>query len=539
MGDDDWDGSTGGDDGLMCTAGSVGQPVGLVNTMMHAPNAVALGLMNRASRLGAQEENDWITPFLDQWTAAGRDAATSSVLGIDSPSLGAGVTVSSPAGATNAQAYAGVPSFQCAPDDPGVSSQPIPVDHRFPGLDAFHGTRHDTNYVPSGYGDYPTVDGKPIFYTYDDDGKPFFVVNGEVRNIPAPYDKPSLSALQQGNQIPGFFDGMGSEIGQSWRNLKSTMGKRYDDLGLLGTVVVTGLDGVNAPFATVGQVAGGTVGAVNNAYQGDWYNAGRNAGTATEGLTSAAMMAFGPKVMSVAGQAAAPYLSRFTAPIAAAGAPIAQRVNAGLDWFGNTGFDAADAVMGRGAPWREGIYGYVGGRTESTNVASNGSAQGVRNQFSPSVDQPPLLTYSNPTTYTINQIVGMSHPERWQAGEQFIQELYGSPGQQSFSVPSGGNDNDIITGSGGRHVDAPVPTDNGGILANEVKTYNPWTTVSGQKVQKFVPLSDAVKQQVLKDSWLSANLSGYKPRWNFIGASPSPELDQYLTAKGIDYIIYH
>ena len=133
----------------------------------------------------------------------------------------------------------------------------------------------------------------------------------------------------------------------------------------------------------------------------------------------------------------------------------------------------------------------------------------------------------------------MSGAERWQAGEQYVQELYGSTGQQYFNVPAGDFNGETITGSGGRYVDAPVDTSDGGTLANEVKTYQQWTTVDGQPVQQSVPLSNQIQQQVLKDSWLQTNVPGYQPNWIFLDAPPSPELGQYLTNKNIPYVIYH
>lgn len=132
----------------------------------------------------------------------------------------------------------------------------------------------------------------------------------------------------------------------------------------------------------------------------------------------------------------------------------------------------------------------------------------------------------------------MSGEARWQAGEQYVQELYGSTGQQHFPVPAGDFGDEVISGTGGRFVDAPVATSDGGVMANEVKTYKQWTTVNGQPTQQFVPLSDTIQQQVLKDSWLQTNVPGYQPNWIFLDAPPSPELAQYLTSKGIPYVIH-
>ena len=370
MADGDWGGSLGGDNGLMCTAG---QPGGLVNTMMWSPNAVAIALLNNVRNVGGGlGDGSGFTlgaaPSIGMATADNAAGASNPAQAIGN----AAAQQNAPAGAAPADGFA---RYRYMLDGQGTSSQQLPFDDHLPGLDTFYGTRHDTTYVPAGYEHFPTADGKPVFYTYDDEGQPFFVANGEIRNIPIPYARPSLQTLQQGDHPGGFFDGMDADIAQSWSNLKTTMGRRYDDLGLLGTIVVTGLEGANTPFATVGQIGSGTVDTANNAYRGEWYNAGHSAGTAAEGLTSAALMAYGPKVISAAGEAAAPYLSRITAPIAAAGAPVVRGVNAELDWLSNAGYNAADAVMGRGAaPWQESVFGVNGratvGSTSDPDFAS-------------------------------------------------------------------------------------------------------------------------------------------------------------------------
>lgn len=153
-------------------------------------------------------------------------------------------------------------------------------------------------------------------------------------------------------------------------------------------------------------------------------------------------------------------------------------------------------------------------------------------------DQPLLLRYTR-TTHTLSQIRGMSYPSRWKAGEQYVQELYGSPGQQHFTVPPGQFDGEHIAGSGGRFVDAPVATADGGVEAHEVKTYKRWTTVDSQPTPQTVPLSSKIKQQVLKDSYLKKNEPGYRPNWIFLDAPPSQELEHYLSSKGIPYVIHH
>ncbi len=148
--------------------------------------------------------------------------------------------------------------------------------------------------------------------------------------------------------------------------------------------------------------------------------------------------------------------------------------------------------------------------------------------------QAPLSLTHTPTTNTLSQIRSMPFPERWKAGEQYIQELHGSAGQQHFRVPDGG----AIKGSGGRFVDAAVSKPQGGTLANEVKTYKQWATVNGVPTQRTVPLSDAIQQQVFKDAWLKSNLPGYDSWWHFLDAPPSPELDRALSDRGIPYVIY-
>jgi len=133
----------------------------------------------------------------------------------------------------------------------------------------------------------------------------------------------------------------------------------------------------------------------------------------------------------------------------------------------------------------------------------------------------------------------MPSPDNWRAGEQYVQELYRSPGQQHFPVPAGPFAGEEIVGPGGRFVDAPVPTVSGGTTANEVKTYKEWITINGQPTQQTVPLSDQIRQQILKDRWLRANVPGYDPRFIFLHAPPSAELSQHLTDENIIHVIHH
>ena len=142
--------------------------------------------------------------------------------------------------------------------------------------------------------------------------------------------------------------------------------------------------------------------------------------------------------------------------------------------------------------------------------------------------EPLLLGTGNPTTKTLNQVKNLRGKKRWQAGEQYIQELYGSDGQRHYRVE----------GTGGRHVDAPVDTNNGGVLANEVKTYQEWKTVNGQPVQSEVPLSPEIRSQIDKDVLLRQKDPNFDPRWHFLDAPPSIELRQYLNDNKVIHITY-
>ncbi|MGK5060810.1 hemagglutinin repeat-containing protein, partial [Janthinobacterium sp. LB2P49] len=175
-----------------------------------------------------------------------------------------------------------------------------------------------------------------------------------------------------------------------------------------------------------------------------------------------------------------------------------------------------------------------GGPLERTITVSGKSPNVVSSQSS----QPLLLEYT-PTTKTLSEIRNMRGPDRWKSAEDYIQELTGSSGQQHFQVPATTVNGQTITGSGGRFVDAPVPTSAGGIQANEVKMYQSWRTVNGEATQQTVPLSDNIQQQILKDVWLRANTQGYEPRWIFLDAGPSLELSKELAKQKIIQVIHH
>jgi hypothetical protein len=79
---------------------------------------------------------------------------------------------------------------------------------------------------------------------------------------------------------------------------------------------------------------------------------------------------------------------------------------------------------------------------------------------------------------------------------------------------------------------------NSGTLANEVKMYGQWRTVQGVPEMQTVPLSEPIRQQILKDIWLRKNLPNYDPRWLFLGAPPSAELSSMLRQNKIVTVLY-
>ena len=112
---------------------------------------------------------------------------------------------------------------------------------------------------------------------------------------------------------------------------------------------------------------------------------------------------------------------------------------------------------------------------------------------------PQLALPYRPTTNTLAQVRRMPQLQKWQAGEEYVRELYGAGPERHFPVPPGTVAGEEVTGTGGRFVDAPVDTPSGGVVATEVKTYNQWRTVNGVAQQGEVPLSDHLQQQILKD----------------------------------------
>ena len=138
------------------------------------------------------------------------------------------------------------------------------------------------------------------------------------------------------------------------------------------------------------------------------------------------------------------------------------------------------------------------------------------------------------TSLSLKEVRRLRGRKKWEAGETYVQELYGSKGQKHYQVPAEGK----ITGSGGRYVDAPVSVPKNNVIAIEVKTYNKYITVEGNAILNEVPLSSSIKQQVLKDIYLRDNVPGYDPRWIFLDAPPSAELSTFLNKNRIISIIY-
>ncbi|RWB21021.1 MAG: LysM peptidoglycan-binding domain-containing protein [Mesorhizobium sp.] len=133
-----------------------------------------------------------------------------------------------------------------------------------------------------------------------------------------------------------------------------------------------------------------------------------------------------------------------------------------------------------------------------------------------------------PTTYSLQQIRNMRQPEKWKAGEIYTRELNGSLGEVHFPVEANPDGPYAVTGQGGRYVDAPVFKSQDVIEAIEVKTYHHWTTINGVAQMREVPLTPKLEEQISKDVALRNENPGYQPRWVFLDAPPSAELQGAL-----------
>ncbi|WP_235195310.1 hemagglutinin repeat-containing protein [Pseudomonas brassicacearum] len=146
--------------------------------------------------------------------------------------------------------------------------------------------------------------------------------------------------------------------------------------------------------------------------------------------------------------------------------------------------------------------------------------------YNKNIAQPLMLTDSGAKTFTLDDVRNLSGREKWEAGETYVQELYGSTGQRYYPVP----------GTGGRYVDAPVDMPNGTIAANEVKTYQRVISSTGNLNE--VPLSEKIYAQIEKDLYLRDAVKGYEPKWIFLEAPPAKELSRILQLNKIDIVIH-
>jgi hypothetical protein len=166
--------------------------------------------------------------------------------------------------------------------------------------------------------------------------------------------------------------------------------------------------------------------------------------------------------------------------------------------------------------------------TEAPIEVSATAAGSQRVLITPPPREPLQLGPGNPTTYTWNQISRMRQPNLWQEREVYMQQLYGSAGQQHFPVPN----------TGGRYTDVPVQISPTQLFAGEVKSYTRWITVEGQPVRNAVGLTERIEEQIARDVWLRDNYPGYDPRWMFTDAPPTEALRQALRDARIPFIEY-
>ena len=62
--------------------------------------------------------------------------------------------------------------------------------------------------------------------------------------------------------------------------------------------------------------------------------------------------------------------------------------------------------------------------------------------------------------------------------------------------------------------------------------------IDGLATQRTVPLSDHIRDQILKDVWLRENTPNFDPRWLFLDAPPSQELADFLELHKIVSVLY-
>ncbi|MDG4884028.1 LysM peptidoglycan-binding domain-containing protein [Mesorhizobium sp. WSM4884] len=171
------------------------------------------------------------------------------------------------------------------------------------------------------------------------------------------------------------------------------------------------------------------------------------------------------------------------------------------------------------------VLPWVRGASEDHVPGSQGTPKGEPAQPPPARK---AIEAAPPTTYSLQQVRYMRQPEKWKAGEIYTRELNGSLGEVHFPVEANPDGTHPVTGQGGRYVDAPVFKSQDVIEAIEVKTYHRWTTINGVAQMREVPLTPKLQEQINKDVALRNENPGYQPRWVFLDAPPSAELQGAL-----------
>jgi len=159
-------------------------------------------------------------------------------------------------------------------------------------------------------------------------------------------------------------------------------------------------------------------------------------------------------------------------------------------------------------------------------VSDSGSLLGSVDNFGSDISGLLALPAPRANPFTLDDVRMLEGRAKWEAGEVYIQELFGVPGQRHYPVP----------GTGGRLVDAPVNTLNQGVIANEIKTYQYYMRSGGENK---VPLDARIHEQLERDLYLRDTVEGYDPRYLFLEAPPSPDLSRILELNRIIHVIYN
>ncbi|RUU12705.1 hypothetical protein EOD23_06660, partial [Mesorhizobium sp. USDA-HM6] len=173
------------------------------------------------------------------------------------------------------------------------------------------------------------------------------------------------------------------------------------------------------------------------------------------------------------------------------------------------------------------VLPWVRGASEDHVPGSQGQPEGEAVPPQAAPDRK-AIEAAPPTTYSLQEVRNLRQPEKWKAGEIYTRELNGSTAEAHFPVEPNSSGTHPVSGAGGRYVDAPVFKSQDVIEAIEVKTYHRWTTINGVAQMREVPLTPKLQEQINKDVALSNENPGYQPRWVFIDAPPSAELQQAL-----------